>query len=100
MPRVSPPGKNESATVATLGMSIVVDTWIVEGIDQVGRRADWRRIGAWPRFPRRQGIRICAVWFFMELRSEDGLARLAVLTGFGWLILLIAFTAAENLSRG
>lgn len=36
----------------------------------------------------------------MELRSEDGLARLAVLTGFGWLILLIAFTAAENLSRG
>ena len=37
------------------------------------------------------------LWFFMELRSEDGLARLAVLIGFGWLILLIAFTAAENL---
>lgn len=40
------------------------------------------------------------LWFFMELRREDGLARLAALAGYIWLAMLFALTAADYLTRG
>lgn len=38
-------------------------------------------------------------WFFMEMRREDALARLATLTGFVWLALLLTLSAADALTR-
>jgi cytochrome c oxidase subunit 4 len=40
------------------------------------------------------------LWFFMELRRENGLARVAALAGFAWLAILFIMTATDNLSRG
>lgn len=40
------------------------------------------------------------LWFFMEMRREDGIARLAALAGFVWLMMLFALTAADYLTRG
>ncbi|KTR83785.1 hypothetical protein NS277_07425 [Novosphingobium barchaimii] len=40
------------------------------------------------------------LWFFMEMRREDGIARLAALAGFVWLVMLFALTAADYLTRG
>ncbi len=39
------------------------------------------------------------LWFFMEMRSERGLARLAMLAGFVWLAILFALTATDYLTR-
>ena len=39
-------------------------------------------------------------WFFMELKREDGLARLAIIAGFAWLAILFILTAADNATRG
>ncbi|WP_395332083.1 cytochrome C oxidase subunit IV family protein [Novosphingobium sp. BL-8H] len=38
-------------------------------------------------------------WFFMEMRREPQLARLAALAGFAWLVLLFAFVAADVATR-
>jgi cytochrome c oxidase subunit 4 len=38
-------------------------------------------------------------WFFMEMRREDGLARLAALTGFVWLTLLFVLISADVVTR-
>ena len=38
-------------------------------------------------------------WFFMEMRQEDALARLAALTGFVWLLVLFTLSASDFLSR-
>ena len=39
------------------------------------------------------------VWVFMEMRSRDGLERMALTTGFGWLSLLLALVLADRLTR-
>ncbi|WP_185999030.1 cytochrome C oxidase subunit IV family protein [Novosphingobium aerophilum] len=39
------------------------------------------------------------LWFFMELRQEGGLARLAAIAGFVWLAILFTLTAADYLTR-
>ncbi|WP_207095083.1 cytochrome C oxidase subunit IV family protein [Novosphingobium sp. PY1] len=38
-------------------------------------------------------------WFFMEMRREDNLARLAALTGFVWLALLFVLISADVVTR-
>jgi len=40
------------------------------------------------------------LWFFMELRSDSGLSRLAVLTGFVWIGLLFLLIVADYVTRG
>lgn len=40
------------------------------------------------------------LWFFMEMRREGGIARLAAVAGFVWLVMLFALTAADYLTRG
>lgn len=40
------------------------------------------------------------LWFFMELRREGGLARLATLAAFAWLMILFALITADYVSRG
>lgn len=40
------------------------------------------------------------LWFFMELRREPGLARLAGLAGFAWIAFLLIMVAADLSSRG
>jgi len=39
------------------------------------------------------------LWFFMEMRRESGLARLATIAGFVWLAILIMLTATDYLTR-
>jgi cytochrome c oxidase subunit IV len=39
------------------------------------------------------------LWFFMEMRRESGLARLAAIAGFVWLAILIMLTATDYLTR-
>ncbi|MBO9602765.1 MAG: cytochrome C oxidase subunit IV family protein [Novosphingobium sp.] len=39
------------------------------------------------------------LWYFMELRREGGLPRLAAGAGFVWLSVLLVLTAADFLSR-
>ena len=39
-------------------------------------------------------------WFFMEMRSEGGLPRLASLVGFVWLAFLMIMIIADVASRG
>jgi cytochrome c oxidase subunit 4 len=39
------------------------------------------------------------LWFFMELRSEKGLTRLAALAGFAWIAFLFTIIAADYLTR-
>ena len=40
------------------------------------------------------------LWFFMEMRREDGLARIAAAAGFVWISILLILTAVDGLSRG
>lgn len=40
------------------------------------------------------------LWFFMELRRESGIARLAALAGFVWMAFLLILTAADYMTRG
>lgn len=40
------------------------------------------------------------LWYFMELRREGGIARLAALAGFIWLVMLFVLTAVDYLTRG
>jgi cytochrome c oxidase subunit 4 len=40
------------------------------------------------------------LWFFMEMRKENGIARLAIATGFSWLAILLILTAADSGTRG
>ena len=40
------------------------------------------------------------VWFFMEMRDDRGLHRLALATGFLWALFLFTLTAADALTRG
>jgi cytochrome c oxidase subunit 4 len=39
------------------------------------------------------------LWFFMELRGDKGLTRLAGLAGFAWIALLFTLVAADYLTR-
>jgi cytochrome c oxidase subunit 4 len=40
------------------------------------------------------------LWFFMELKQDRGLGRIAVAAGFLWLTFLLTLVAADVLSRG
>lgn len=40
------------------------------------------------------------VWFFMEMRGERGLHRLALGAGFLWALFLFTLLAADPLTRG
>lgn len=40
------------------------------------------------------------LWFFMEMRSEGGLARLAAVAGFAWLAFLMIMLVADFATRG
>ena len=40
------------------------------------------------------------LWFFMEMRREGGLARLAAIAAFVWLSILLTLSAADYLTRG
>jgi cytochrome c oxidase subunit 4 len=40
------------------------------------------------------------IWLFMEMKTRDGLQRLALGTGFLWLGLLFLLTFADILTRG
>ncbi|WP_395396302.1 cytochrome C oxidase subunit IV family protein (plasmid) [Novosphingobium sp. BL-8A] len=42
---------------------------------------------------------VLVFWFFMEMRREPGLARLAAMAGFVWLVLLLVFVAADVATR-
>ena len=39
------------------------------------------------------------VWFFMEMRQENGIARLAAAAAFLWLAILLTLSAADYLTR-
>lgn len=39
------------------------------------------------------------LWFFIEMRREDGLVRLAAAAGFVWMLILLTLTAADYLTR-
>ena len=40
------------------------------------------------------------VWIFMELRTRDGLQRLALIAGFAWMAILFVLLFADPLTRG
>ena len=40
------------------------------------------------------------VWLFMEMKTRNGLQRLAFATGFVWLFFLFALTFTDELTRG
>ncbi|MEW9857074.1 cytochrome C oxidase subunit IV family protein [Novosphingobium sp. M1R2S20] len=40
------------------------------------------------------------LWFFMEMREEGGLVRLATVAAFAWLAIMLTLGAADYLSRG
>jgi hypothetical protein len=40
------------------------------------------------------------VWVFMELRTRDGLQRLALAAGFAWMVNLLMLLFADPLTRG
>ena len=40
------------------------------------------------------------VWLFMEMKTREGLQRLALAVGFVWLSFLFIFTFADVLTRG
>jgi cytochrome c oxidase subunit 4 len=42
---------------------------------------------------------LLVAWFFMDMRREGALARLAVATGFLWLLFLLTLTFADFASR-
>ena len=39
------------------------------------------------------------LWFFMELRDDDGLARLAGIAAFAWISILFVLVIADYLTR-
>ena len=39
------------------------------------------------------------LWFFMELRGDNGLARLAGVAAFGWIAILFLLVAADYATR-
>ena len=39
------------------------------------------------------------LWFFMDLRADGGLARLAGIAGFGWIAILFLLVAADYATR-
>jgi len=42
---------------------------------------------------------VLVLWFFMEMRKEGGLVRLATVAAFAWLAIMFALTASDYLSR-
>ena len=40
------------------------------------------------------------VWLFMEMKTRDGLQRLALSVGFVWLLMLLVLSFADFLTRG
>jgi cytochrome c oxidase subunit 4 len=40
------------------------------------------------------------VWLFMEMKTRDGLQRLALSVGFVWLLILLVLSFADFLTRG
>lgn len=40
------------------------------------------------------------LWLFMEMKTRDGLQRLALGAGFVWLLFLFVLSFADNLTRG
>ncbi|BBC72780.1 conserved hypothetical protein [Altererythrobacter sp. B11] len=40
------------------------------------------------------------MWFFMELRESDGIARLAAGAGLVWISILLVLSSADYLTRG
>jgi cytochrome c oxidase subunit 4 len=40
------------------------------------------------------------VWLFMEMKTRDGLQRLALSVGFVWLLILLMLSFADFLTRG
>lgn len=40
------------------------------------------------------------LWFFMDMRREKGLARIATAAAFLWLLFLLALSGADYLTRG
>jgi cytochrome c oxidase subunit 4 len=40
------------------------------------------------------------LWFFMEMRREGGIVRLAAGAGFVWISVLLILSAADVLTRG
>ena len=40
------------------------------------------------------------VWLFMEMKTRDGLQRLALAVGFVWLLFLLVLSFADFLTRG
>jgi cytochrome c oxidase subunit 4 len=42
---------------------------------------------------------LLVLWFFMEMRREGGIARLAMAAGFAWICVLLILSAADMLTR-
>lgn len=42
---------------------------------------------------------VLVFWYFMDMRSEPGLARLAASAGFVWLMLLLTMVGADVATR-
>lgn len=40
------------------------------------------------------------LWFFMEMRKDDAIARLAMLAAGIWLIMMMTLSASDYLTRG
>ena len=43
---------------------------------------------------------VLILWFFMEMRREDGIARIAASAAFLWLTFLLVLAAADYWTRG
>lgn len=43
---------------------------------------------------------VLILWFFMEMRREDGIARIAAGAAFLWLTFLLVLAASDYLTRG
>jgi len=43
---------------------------------------------------------VLVLWFFMEMRSEGAIARLAMLAAALWLIMMLTLSASDYLTRG
>jgi len=42
---------------------------------------------------------LLVLWFFMEMRREGGIPRLAMAAGFVWICVLLILSAADGLTR-
>ena len=40
------------------------------------------------------------IWLFMEMKTRDGLQRIALGVGFAWLFILLLLSFADILTRG